>query len=148
MQANCQQGIDRLLASGHASLVKTSRFYRTSPVDFLDQDWFVNAAVNVETILEPFELLANLQTIQQQAGRTKGGIRFGPRVLDLDIIFYDQLVMKTPTLEIPHPRMHKRHFVLQPICDIDPDIIHPLLNMPLKSLLNQLEDSEQEVFEL
>ena len=146
-QANCQQGIDLLLASGNASLVKASRFYRTSPVDFLDQDWFVNAAVNVETPLEPIELLATLQTIQQQAGRTKGGIRFGPRVLDMDIIFYDQLVLKTPTLEIPHPRMHKRRFVLQPICDIDPDIVHPLLNMPVKSLLNQLDDDDQEVLE-
>ena len=146
-QANCQQGIDRLLASGKASLVKTSRFYRTSPVDFLDQDWFVNAAVKIETGFEPVELLDTLQSIQQQAGRLKGGIRFGPRILDLDIIFYDQLVMKTPLLEIPHPRMHKRRFVLQPICDIDPDIVHPLLNIPLKSLLNQLDDNEQEVFE-
>ena len=147
-EANCRQGIDGLLESGKASLVKASLFYRTSPVDYLDQDWFVNAAVQVETHLEPLDLLAFLQTIQQQAGRTKGGIRFGPRVLDLDIIFYDQLVMKTTSLEIPHPRMHKRHFVLQPICDIDPDIIHPLLNIPLKSLLNQLGDNGQEVFEL
>jgi 2-amino-4-hydroxy-6-hydroxymethyldihydropteridine diphosphokinase len=146
--ANCQQGIDRLLASGKASLVNASRFYRTSPVDFLDQDWFVNAAVKIETALEPVELLDTLQSIQQQVGRLKGGIRFGPRILDLDIIFYDQLVMKTPLLEIPHPRMHKRRFVLQPICDIDPDIVHPLLNMPLKSLLNQLDDNEQAVFEI
>ena len=147
-EANCRRGIKGLLESDKASLVKASRFYRTSPVDYLDQDWFVNAAVQIETHLEPLDLLAFLQTIQQQAGRTKGGIRFGPRVLDLDIIFYDQLVMKTTSLEIPHPRMHKRHFVLQPICDIDPDIIHPLLNMPVKSLLNQLGDNGQEVFEL
>jgi len=147
-KANCQQGIDRLLASGKATLVKASRFYRTSPVDYLDQDWFVNAAVQIETLLEPLDLMVTLQAIQQQAGRTKGEIRFGPRVLDLDIIFYDQLVMKTPLLEIPHPRMHKRRFVLQPICDINPDIVHPLLNMPLKSLLNQLGDNAQEAFEL
>ena len=147
-EANCRRGIEGLLEPGKASLVKASRFYRTSPVDYLDQDWFVNAAVQIETHLEPLDLLAFLQTIQQQAGRKKGGIRFGPRVLDLDIIFYDQLVMKTTSLEIPHPRMHKRHFVLQPICDIDPDITHPLLNIPVKSLLNQLGDNEQEVFEL
>ena len=144
---NCRQGVDALLASGQALLLKASPYYRTSPVDYLDQDWFVNAAVNVETGLEPVELLGTLQSIQQQTGRLKGGIRFGPRVLDLDIIFYDQLVMKTPALEIPHPRMHKRRFVLQPICDIDPDIVHPLLNMPVISLLNQLDDNEQEVFE-
>ena len=147
-QDNCQEGIDRLMASGNAFLVKTSRFYRTSPVDYLDQDWFVNAAVKIETLLEPLELLDTLQTIQQQCGRTKSNIRFGPRVLDLDIIFYDRLAMKSPTLEIPHPRMHKRRFVLQPICDIDPDIVHPLLNISVKSLLNQLGGNEQEVFEL
>ena len=147
-QDNCQKGIDHLMASGNAFLVKASRFYRTSPVDYLDQDWFVNAAVKIETLLEPLELLEVLKAVQQQCGRTKSGIRFGPRVLDLDIIFYDRLVMKSPTLEIPHPRMHKRRFVLQPICDIDPDIVHPLLNISLKSLLNQLGDNEQEVFEL
>ena len=147
-QDNCQKGIDRLMASGNAVLVKASRFYRTSPVDYLDQDWFVNAAVKIETLLEPLELLEVLKAVQQQCGRTKSGIRFGPRVLDLDIIFYDRLVMKSPTLEIPHPRMHKRRFVLQPICDIDPDIVHPLLNISVKSLLNQLGGNEQEVFEL
>ena len=147
-RGNCQQGIDRLLASDKTTLVKASRFYRTSPVDYLDQDWFVNAAVKIETHLAPLDLLSTLQTIQHHAGRAKNGIRFGPRVLDLDIIFYDQLVMTTRSLEIPHPRMHKRRFVLQPICDIDPDIVHPLLNIAVKSLLNQLEDNEQEVFEL
>ena len=147
-QDNCQKGIDRLMASGNAFLVKASRFYRTSPVDYLDQDWFVNAAVKIETLLKPLELLEVLKAVQQQCGRTKSGIRFGPRVLDLDIIFYDRLVMRSPMLEIPHPRMHKRRFVLQPICDIDPNIVHPLLNISLKSLLNQLGDNEQEVFEL
>jgi len=147
-KGNCRQGIDDLLAAGQATLVKVSPFYRTSPVDYFDQDWFVNAAVKLETRLEPFELLAILQAVQQQGGRTKSDIRFGPRVLDLDIIFYDRLVINTPTLEIPHPRMHKRRFVLQPICDIDPDIIHPILNISVKSLLNQLEDAGQEVFEL
>ena len=147
-EENCQKGIDRLMASGNATLVKASRFYRTSPVDYLDQDWFVNAAVKLETPLEPLELLETLKAVQQQCGRTKSDIRFGPRVLDLDIIFYDRLVMTSPLLEIPHPRMHKRRFVLLPICDIDPDIVHPLLNISLKSLLNQLGENEQEVFEL
>ena len=147
-QDNCQKGIGHLMASGNATLVKASRFYRTSPVDYLDQDWFVNAAVKIETLLEPLELLEVLKAVQQQCGRTKSGIRFGPRVLDLDIIFYDRLVMKSPTLEIPHPRMHKRRFVLQPICDIDPNIVHPLLNISVKSLMNQLGGNEQEVFEL
>ena len=132
-EANCRNGIDALVRTGGCRLSAQSPLYRTEPVDYLDQDWFVNAAVQIATPLEPLDLLAVLQAVQQQAGRTKSGIRFGPRVLDLDIIFYDRLVMKTPLLEIPHPRMHKRRFVLQPICDIDPDIVHPLLNIPLKS---------------
>ncbi len=146
-QDNCQKGIDRLMASGNATLVKASRFYRTSPVDYLDQEWFVNAAVKFETILEPLELLEVLKAVQQQCGRTKSGIRFGPRVLDLDIIFYDRLVMNTPTLEIPHPRMHKRRFVLKPICDIDPAIIHPVLKQEMQILLKRLGEEEQKVFE-
>ena len=145
-EGNCRKGIESLAGHPGNTLVKASPFYRTSPVDCLDQDWFVNAAVKIETGLEPTDLLALLQKIQAEAGRTKGGIRFGPRELDLDIIFYDRLVMKTPALEIPHPRMHKRRFVLQPICDIDPEIVHPLLNISVKSLLNQLEDMGQEVF--
>ena len=145
-EGNCRKGIDALATHTANALIKASPFYRTSPVDYLDQDWFVNAAVKIETGLGPMDLLAFLQEIQAGVGRAKGGIRFGPRKLDLDIIFYDRLVLKTPVLEIPHPRMHKRRFVLQPICDIDPDIVHPLVNRTVKSLLNLLEGTKQEVF--
>ena len=144
-EANCRRGIEGLLEPGKASLVKASRFYRTSPVDYLDQDWFVNAAVQIETHLEPLDLLAFLQTIQQQAGRKKGGIRFGPRVLDLDIIFYDHVVIETEELIIPHPRMHRRRFVLEPICDIDSQFIHPILKKNIQFLLNDLEPGTQQL---
>ena len=144
-QDNCQKGIDHLMASGNAFLVKASRFYRTSPVDYLDQDWFVNAAVKVTTRFDAHGLLDALIGIQRRAGRHGDSIRFGPRIIDLDIIFYDETVIETPDLLIPHPRLHKRRFVLQPICDIDPAIVHPILKKNVRALLERLDDDAQSV---
>ena len=98
-----------------------------------------------QTILDPFQLLNTLNAIERRAGRRIDKIRFGPRVLDMDIIFYDQLVIHSTKLIIPHPRMHKRRFVLQPICDIDPEIIHPILKKNMQYLLDSLKDKGQGV---
>jgi 2-amino-4-hydroxy-6-hydroxymethyldihydropteridine diphosphokinase len=146
--ANCRYGIARLTYLKEVTDCVTSPFYRTSPVDYLDQDWFVNAAMRLTTTLTPVVLLDQIAVIQKQAGRNSDKIRFGPRMLDLDIIFYDEQVIKTPRLEIPHPRMHKRRFVLQPICDIDPAFMHPVLGQPVKMLLEQLDDDQQEIFQI
>ena len=145
---NCQKGIKGLLADGRSILVGSSSFYRTSPVDYKDQDWFVNLVVKIETALNPFDLLDKIQGIEKAMGRKTGTVRFGPRVLDLDIIFYDDQVVQTDTLEIPHPRMHKRRFVLKPICDIEPSMMHPLLGRDMQSLLSDLQDLEQRVMEI
>ena len=145
---NCQKGIKGLLADGRSILVGSSSFYRTSPVDYKDQDWFVNRVVKIETALNPFDLLDKIQGIEKAMGRKTGTVRFGPRVLDLDIIFYDDQVVQTDTLEIPHPRMHKRRFVLKPICDIEPSMMHPLLGRDMQSLLSGLQDLEQRVMEI
>jgi len=142
---NCVKGITALVAEGECGLLAGSRFYRTSPVDYKDQDWFVNAAVKIATRLEPHNLLEKLLAIQSQMGRKRNGIRFGPRILDLDILLYERRVIRTPELEIPHPRMHKRVFVLQPICDINPAIIHPVLGKSAADLLKQLDEEDQQV---
>ena len=86
--------------------------------------------------LDPFELLKKLKSIEPDAGRVDDPIRFGPRILDLDIILYDDLVTNCSELIIPHPRMHKRRFVLRPICDIDPEIVHPVLKKEMQDLLD------------
>jgi len=143
--ANCKSGIRSLTSSGGNLLEKVSGFYRTEPVDFRDQDWFVNAAVRIATSLGPMALLKELQSIQLSAGRKKSRVRFGPRILDLDIIFFDDCIINTPDLIVPHPRMHKRRFVLQPICDIDSGIIHPLLKRNMRDLLDSLDDNGQGV---
>ncbi len=142
---NCRRGIAEIERSGASELTARSRFYRTEPVDYIDQDWFVNAVVRIRTALSPRELLAELNAIEAAAGRDRSGVRFGPRPLDLDIVFFDDLVMNTPGLTLPHPRMHKRRFVLQPLCDIDPAIVHPVLQQSVNDLLDRLEETGQKV---
>ena len=145
---NCKKGISALIRAESAVLFKESKLYKTEPVDYTDQDWFVNCAVKISTPLEPLELLTEIKRIESEAGRKKDVVRFGPRVLDLDIIFFDDRVIESDNLIIPHPRMHQRRFVLMPICDIDPNIIHPVLKKSIRALLAELDDSEQKVSEL
>ena len=144
---NCRSGIATLTRSPGIRLVAQSRIYRTEPVDYLDQDWFINYAVKIETDLTPGELLKHIKSVEQTAGRKQNAIRFGPRILDLDILLYDDVVREEPGLTIPHPRMHKRRFVLRPICDIDPEIIHPVFHRSMQVLLNSLDDREQGIIE-
>jgi 2-amino-4-hydroxy-6-hydroxymethyldihydropteridine diphosphokinase len=145
---NCRKGIHGLLADGSSILVKASSFYRTSPVDYEDQDWFVNQVVKIKTDLDPFALLDRMQGVEKGVGRKTSKVRFGPRVLDLDIVLYDDRVIQTATLEVPHPRMHKRRFVLKPICDIEPSMIHPVLGKDMRTLLESIQDTEQEIVEI
>lgn len=146
---NCQKGVESLTSSGESVVKAWSQFYKTEPVDYKDQDWFVNAVVKIETILDPFELLHELKSIELSAGRDNDSVRFGPRILDMDIILYGNVVINgSSKLQLPHPRMHKRRFVLKPICDIDPGIVHPVLKTDVKSLLNSLADKEQRIIQL
>jgi 2-amino-4-hydroxy-6-hydroxymethyldihydropteridine diphosphokinase len=144
--ANCKQGIEALTEAGHSRILAQSHFYATEPVDYADQDWFVNAVVKLETAHDPFQLLDQIESIQHAAGPKKNRIRFGPRILDLDIILYDDRIINSERLVVPHPRMHARRFVLQPICDINPDIIHPVLKKEMRFLLERLGDETQKVF--
>jgi 2-amino-4-hydroxy-6-hydroxymethyldihydropteridine diphosphokinase len=104
-------------------LREISGFYRTAPWGKQDQDDFFNAVAMVETDLQPGELLEVLLQIEHQMGRDRSAGRWGPRIIDLDLLSYDDLVMKSPGLELPHPRMHLRAFVLQPLLELDPDFI-------------------------
>jgi 2-amino-4-hydroxy-6-hydroxymethyldihydropteridine diphosphokinase len=141
---HCRSGLEALCADGSVQLAALSPYYETAPVDFTDQAWFLNAAAKVHTELTPVGLLRKMQAVQEAAGR-KETVRFGPRILDLDIIFYEDLVLRTDELTIPHARMHKRHFVLQPICDIDPYVLHPVLGQAVKQLLELLTEKEQPI---
>jgi 2-amino-4-hydroxy-6-hydroxymethyldihydropteridine diphosphokinase len=144
---NCQNGIDMLVKSGDAVVTGRSRFYKTEPVDFAAQDWFVNCVVKIETALDPFVLLAELKSIERRVGRVDDTIRFGPRILDMDILLIDDLVINSPKLVVPHPRMHNRRFVLQPMCDIDATVMHPVLMKNMQGLLEMLDATKQRVVE-
>jgi len=140
----CENSIFFLEKSGRSLITGQSPFYRTEPVDYKDQDWFVNAVVRIKTSLSPDELLKEINSIEINAGRVRNNVRFGPRTLDMDILFYDDLILNSSCLTLPHPRMHKRRFVLQPLCDIEPDILHPVFKTDVKNLLKKL-DGEQEI---
>ena len=144
---NCRKGIAALTESGKSQILAQSRIYVTEPVDYEDQNWFINLMIKLATELDPFQLLDQIESIQRAAGRLKDSIRFGPRILDLDIILYDDRVINSERLVVPHPRMHKRRFVLKPICDIDPTTIHPVLRQEMQFLLKRLESDKQKVIE-
>lgn len=144
---NCRRALEALAADGTVRVQVRSRVYRTEPVDYTEQDWFINQVVRIETELEPTALLDCLQAVQRQLGRIEPAVRFGPRVIDLDILLYDRLVLDGPRLSLPHPRMHHRRFVLKPLCDIDPDLILPVLGRDVRTLLKELGEDGQEVLE-
>ena len=142
---NCQKGIDALTTSGNCSLIRRSPFYQTEPVDFTDQAWFVNGVIQIRTHLSPLELFKEIKRIERDTGRKSQTVRYGPRILDLDILLFDERIIETQALTIPHPRMHKRRFVLKPVCDIDPNIIHPVIKRTMGQLLDGLDETSQAV---
>jgi len=123
-------------------VVEVSSFYRTEPQNFIDQDWFVNAAIKIKTVLNPMELITVVKTVERNLDKEGKTFRFGPRIIDIDIVYYDDLILKTEQLEIPHPRMHERCFVLIPMCDIGAHTIHPVLNLRSDDLLKRIEKQE------
>ncbi len=139
---NLETAIRLLHSHLQMDVLGVSSFYRTEPQNFTDQDWFVNAALKIQTVLTPEDLLAALKILEKDLDKDGKPFRFGPRIIDLDIIYYDDLIFKTEHLEIPHPRMHERCFVLIPICDIGARTIHPVLNCRSDELLKKIEKQE------
>ncbi|GAB6097594.1 2-amino-4-hydroxy-6-hydroxymethyldihydropteridine diphosphokinase [Desulfatiferula olefinivorans] len=143
--ANCRSALAELERRGLGTLLSVSPFYRTEPVDYLDQDWFVNAAAELGTPLEPLELLDGLKQIQNDLGTDRKAVRFGPRIIDLDILLFDDRVIRSDALTVPHERMHQRAFVLVPVCDIAPDRVHPVTGRTMARLLADLDADHQGV---
>jgi 2-amino-4-hydroxy-6-hydroxymethyldihydropteridine diphosphokinase len=122
-EQNLRQAIAALPAAGVA-IRKVSSFYETEPVDFLDQPWFLNCVVQGTTTVPPVELLHTLREMERRMG-SKKLIARGPRLIDLDILLYGQQTIDTPELQVPHPRMLTRRFVLEPLAEIAPEASHP-----------------------
>ena len=125
---------------------QTSPIYETQPWGVTDQPAFLNMVLQGETHLFPQELLAYLKDLETKLGRTPT-IRWGPRLIDMDILFYDDLVLRVPGLTIPHPHLHERSFVLVPLVDLAPDLVHPVLGSSIRALLATLDATGVKVYE-
>ncbi|MCX7982109.1 MAG: 2-amino-4-hydroxy-6-hydroxymethyldihydropteridine diphosphokinase [Syntrophales bacterium] len=141
---NCREALKRIRNLPRTRLVQVSSFYLTSPVGCKEQGDFVNAVCEIKTGLAPRELHMSLKNIELEMGR-QPSIKWGPRLIDLDILLYDQRWIDEADLKIPHPRMHERRFVLVPLCEIAPYVMHPHYGITAKGLLNRLSQDTEKV---
>ena len=137
-QGNCLGALERLSTKG-VTISKRSAFYETQPWGVVDQPDFVNMAVQAETWMSPEELLGALKEIEREMGR-KVSSRWGPRLIDLDLLLYDGRIVQSRDLVIPHPLLHQRDFVLLPLAEIAPDAVHPVLKMTIAEIKKRLRD--------
>jgi 2-amino-4-hydroxy-6-hydroxymethyldihydropteridine diphosphokinase len=141
-EANLRRAID--LLGGEMKLNKVSSVYETEPMYYEGQEWFLNCVVSVDIELGPEALLERLKAIEAEVGR-RPGVRYGPRIVDLDILFYGDRIVSVPGLEIPHPKIAERAFVLVPLDEIRPALVHPLLKKTVSELARELKSDKRVV---
>ncbi|HEX7594318.1 MAG TPA: 2-amino-4-hydroxy-6-hydroxymethyldihydropteridine diphosphokinase [Anaerolineae bacterium] len=122
-------------------ITRVSSIYETEPWGVREQPWFLNLVCAGTTALSPVDLLRRAKKIENEMGRAEG-MRFGPRPIDIDILFYDRLIELSPALTIPHPRLHERAFVLVPLAEVAPELVHPRLRVTIRALLARLEPAQ------
>lgn len=136
-EANLREAVKRLDA-GDLRITRRSSLYETAPRELLDQPAFLNAVIEIETDLFPLQLLARTQSVERDMGRRRVTPK-GPRNIDIDILFYGRAVIATAELEVPHPRLGERRFVLEPLAEIAPDLRHPVTGKTAGEMLATLE---------
>jgi 2-amino-4-hydroxy-6-hydroxymethyldihydropteridine diphosphokinase len=137
--ANLRAAIERVAEAG--TVRARSGFYETEPVDFRDQPWFLNCVVALETGKTPRDLLAQALAIEEGMGRRRARDK-GPRIIDIDILLFGDRVIDEPGLKIPHPAMHERRFVLEPLAEIAPGVLHPAIKKTARQLLAGLPSGQ------
>ncbi len=141
-EANLREAIAKLGELGE--IIAVSSFYETEPVEFTAQPWFLNCALAIRTEFMPEFLLSKIQVIEQQMGRHRIQPK-GPRNIDIDILLFGDSVIVTPELQIPHPAMHERRFVLEPLVEIASEVRHPVLQKTVLELLRALPEAGGQV---
>ncbi len=145
--AQCREAIQRLDEAEGIKVLRISSLYRTEPIGMVDQNWFINAVSEVKTTIAPRQLLNIMKDIERLMGR-KEGPRWGPRVIDLDLLLYGQRIIDEKGLKVPHPELHKRRFVLEPLCEIASYAIHPLYNVSARGLLSRLSEADSKIVKI
>jgi 2-amino-4-hydroxy-6-hydroxymethyldihydropteridine diphosphokinase len=145
----CREVFEVLRKHPALNILRTSSLYRTSPVGPVEQNRFINAAVLLQTGLEPQALLELMIEVEKSFGRVRT-VKWGPRTLDLDLVFYENIQLDLPLLKVPHPLMSERLFVLMPLAEIEPDWVHPGLGLSVHQMLNRILelDDQQEIQKL
>jgi 2-amino-4-hydroxy-6-hydroxymethyldihydropteridine diphosphokinase len=137
-EAHLHEALERL-GSGLVTVRRRSAIYRTDPVEVTDQEEFLNQVVAAETDLAPAALVANLLEVERTMGRVRTRDK-GPRVIDLDLLLHGDAVVRQEGVEVPHPRLHLRRFVLVPLAEIAPELVHPVFHLTAKQLLERCPD--------
>jgi len=140
--ANCVAAVKRISDVDGVRVLRCSSLYKTQPVGFEEQDWFVNGAIEIRTMLGPRPLMNVMQGVENEMGRNRSG-KWGPRIIDIDILLYGQAVIEEEGLVIPHAELHKRRFALVPLNEIASCAIHPSFGVSIKGLLDRLQDKNK-----
>ena len=146
-RGNCLDAIERIGRIENCRIISVSALYLTKPVGDRGQEWYTNCVVSISTGLPAHDLLKRLLGIEAEMGRVRT-VRWGPRIIDLDILLYGQDMINDEELKVPHPMMHLRRFVMAPMSDIGKDLIHPVLGKTMIELLRELPDNGQEIIRL
>jgi 2-amino-4-hydroxy-6-hydroxymethyldihydropteridine diphosphokinase len=141
-KANLRKAIE-MIGEHIGKVLKSSSIYETAPWGFDSEDDFLNMVVLVETTLTPLELMKKIVTIESMLGRERNQDRYSSRIIDIDILLYDDLILNENGLKIPHPLMHERRFVLVPLNELAPELIHPVKGKSIRVLLEECRDRSE-----
>ncbi len=135
----CREAVRHLSETPGVTMLRCSSLYRTEPVGPQDQPWFINAVAEIRTTLPPRRLFEALKEIERRMGRTAGP-KWGPRLIDLDLLLYGQELVADGDLTVPHSELHRRRFVLEPLCELASYVIHPAFGVSARGLMDRLTD--------
>lgn len=141
-KALCHRAIESIGDFRGTTVTATSSFYESEPLELPSQNWFINCVIGIKTELLPEELLSACQEVETLMGR-KRTVRYGPRTIDLDILFFGHTVLNSSRLVLPHPKLHLRRFVLMPLSEIAPSLNHPVYHQTVANLLTRVSDKHR-----
>ena len=144
-EENCLEAIDRIGRIPSCKVTRVSRMYRTEPVGVDGQEWFANCVAEISTGISAKRLMERLLAIEKDMGRVREGGRWQARIIDLDILLFGMELIHEDNLTVPHPLMHRRRFVIVPMVDLAPDLIHPSLGKSMSELLQKIPGDGQDV---